>query len=691
LALVPVADSDDIESSWNHIKQAFISTSRDVLGFAKQKKSKKWISEETYKLVDERKALKSHTTKGTASKKHYNFLCREIRRRCRKDRESFVNGICEEVEQAQIQKKSRKVYEGIKKIKGVNTSLAQVIKDKTGKILTDPNEIKDRWTEHFKELYNPINPTDDSVLLEIPQDHGQRMEDCTPDLSRDELSNAILRLKTGKAPGIDKISAEEIVASGEEGMQALFSLCHKIWQKEEFPEEWKRSIILPIHKKKDKLQCDNYRGISLLCHSQKLMASVMLQRIKARTEEILSEAQAGFRAGRSTIDQLFSLRLLAEKYYEHERDLYICYVDFQKAFDSVWRKGLWQVMRHLGYDNKIIRLLESMYRRTVSSVRVGTQGELSSWFETLVGVLQGCVLSPLLFNIMLEVVMALSLNNSDIGATISGFLCSNLRFADDIALLAESESDLQSHIDSLHANSTRFGLKISTSKTEVQCISRNPTAVSINIGSTVLAQVDQFTYLGGVTSNDARCENDIKRRIGLATGASASLSTIWAAKEISKHTKIRVYQSLVLSILLYNSETWTLREVDKRRLLVFEMSVLRRILGITRRDSWRNLAVRSQFELIRDVVQEIQQRRLGYFGHVCRMKGHRIPNIVLHGRIHGTRPVGRPRRRWFDGIRDDCIDMGISTYEAVKSTQDRVHWRTMMKKLPRRTSVSQRP
>jgi len=165
--------------------------------------------------------------------------------------------------------------------------------------------------------------------------------------------------------------------------------------------------------------------------------------------------------------------------------------------------------------------------------------------------------------------MALSLNNSDIGATISGFLCSNLRFADDIALLAESESDLQSHIDSLHANSTRFGLKISTSKTEVQCISRNPTAVSINIGSTVLAQVDQFTYLGGVTSNDARCENDIKRRIGLATGASASLSTIWAAKEISKHTKIRVYQSLVLSILLYNSETWTLREVDKRRLLVF--------------------------------------------------------------------------------------------------------------------------
>ena len=135
--------------------------------------------------------------------------------------------------------------------------------------------------------------------------------------------------------------------------------------------------------------------------------------------------------------------------------------------------------------------------------------------------------------------------------------------------------------------------------TEVQCISRNPPAVRISIENTVLKQVDQFTYLGGVATSDASCGSDIKRRIGLATGASASLSTIWAAKEISKQTKIRVYQSLVLSILLYNSETWTLRETDKRRLLVFEMTVLRRILGITRRDRWRNQDVRSQLDLAR--------------------------------------------------------------------------------------------
>ena len=108
---------------------------------------------------------------------------------------------------------------------------------------------------------------------------------------------------------------------------------------------------------------------------------------------------------------------------------------------------------------------------------MGPRGELSDWFETLVGVLQGCVLSPLLFNVMLEIVVAMSLEERDIGATISGFLCSNLRFADDIALLTESDGDLQSQVNNLHAVSTRFGLKISPSKTEVQCCSRDPPAI----------------------------------------------------------------------------------------------------------------------------------------------------------------------------------------------------------------------
>ena len=117
------------------------------------------------------------------------------------------------------------------------------------------------------------------------------------------------------------------------------------------------------------------------------------------------------------------------------------YIDFRKAFDSIWRKGLWNVMRHLGYPEKIVKILENAYKNTFSAVRV--DGDISDWFETIVGVLQGCVLSPLLFSIFLEMVFALGLDDSSIGAVINGVKMGNLRFADDIAVLAEEELELQ--------------------------------------------------------------------------------------------------------------------------------------------------------------------------------------------------------------------------------------------------------
>ena len=123
--------------------------------------------------------------------------------------------------------------------------------------------------------------------------------------------------------------------------------------------------------------------MSLLCHSEKIFASVLLQRIKARMEEILSEAPAGFRSGRSIIDQLYTLRSITEKYLEHRTDLYVCYIDFRKAFDTVRREGLWKVMRFYGYPEKIVTLLENLYQETFGTVHVDSC--LTDWFCTLIG------------------------------------------------------------------------------------------------------------------------------------------------------------------------------------------------------------------------------------------------------------------------------------------------------------------
>lgn len=155
------------------------------------------------------------------------------------------------------------------------------------------------------------------------------------------MKAAIAKMKLGKAPGADNIAAEELVAATQgTGLKIIHKLYLRVCEEEEVPSEWKRAIIVPIHKKYDKLDCANYRGISLLCHIAKAFSAILLQRVRQKTEEILAESQAGFRPGRSTIDQIFTLRQLAERYEEFGKELYVCYVDFRKAFDSVWRKGL---------------------------------------------------------------------------------------------------------------------------------------------------------------------------------------------------------------------------------------------------------------------------------------------------------------------------------------------------------------
>ena len=141
----------------------------------------------------------------------------------------------------------------------------------------------------------------------------------------------------------------------------------------------------------------------------------------------------------------------------------------------------------------------------------------------------------------------------------------------------------------------------------MQVIGRGPpqTTVDIQLGGITPKQASDFVYLGGVISSDASCDQDIARRIGIANSIVWKLEKVWKASDISKETKVYVYDTLVQSILLYNAETWTLREDNKRTLRVFEMSVLRRILGITRRARLRNVDIRKELHLERDIADII--------------------------------------------------------------------------------------
>ena len=148
---------------------------------------------------------------------------------------------------------------------------------------------------------------------------------------------------------------------------------------------------------------------------------------------------AGFRAGRSTTEQIFNLRILCEKYLQHQQNLYHVFIDFKKAFDRVWHEALWATMRKYNINVSIIRAIENLYDKAQSAVLFNSSpGE---WFRTTVGVRQGCLLSPTIFNIFLERIMCEALDDHEGSVSIGGRLITNFRFADDIVVNAEEEEE----------------------------------------------------------------------------------------------------------------------------------------------------------------------------------------------------------------------------------------------------------
>ena len=170
-----------------------------------------------------------------------------------------------------------------------------------------------------------------------------------------------------------------------------------IWRTGEWPTPWTQSLIITLPKKGNLQFCQNYRTISLISHSSKVMLKVILNRLKPKAEEIIAEEQAGLRAGRSTTEQIFNLRILCEKYLQHQQNLYHVFIDFKKAFDRVWQAALWATMRKYNISANLVRTIEQLYDKATSAVQMN--GSIGEWYRTTVGVRQGCLLSPTLFNI----------------------------------------------------------------------------------------------------------------------------------------------------------------------------------------------------------------------------------------------------------------------------------------------------
>ena len=400
----PLADLEediDVETHWTKVKEVFIATCQDVLG-EKKSQHKDWISQNSLDLIEKRRELKAQgnasRTRATRAdvKEQYRVAAKDVKKSIKRDKEVFTSRLAEKAEEAAAGGHMRILYQTTKTLAGKYGKPEIPVKDQDGKTIFGKEALSKRWMEYFNSLLNrppPSNPPD------ILPARNELPISCDPP-TKEEIVDAINKLKRGKAAGPDQIPPEAIKADAIGTAHALHPLFTRIWNEGTFPTDWKEGHLVKLAKKGDLSNCNNYRGITLLSIPGKVFNRIILERIKNATDPRLRDEQAGFRKNRSTTDQIASLRIIVEQSLEWNSQLIVNFLDYEKAFDSIDRATLWKLLRHHGIPQKLVNLIKSMYEGT--SCRVVHDGQLTDSFNIGTGVRQGCLLSPFLFILVID-------------------------------------------------------------------------------------------------------------------------------------------------------------------------------------------------------------------------------------------------------------------------------------------------
>ena len=269
-----------------------------------------------------------------------------------------------------------------------------------------------------------------------------------------------------KAHEGDGIAFELFQILKGDAVKVLHSICQKIWKTQQWPQDWQRSVFILLPKKGNARECSNYHTIALISHTSKLLLKILQVRFQQYMNRKFPDVQAGFRKVRGTRDQIANICWIIEKAREFQKNIYFCFIDFTKAFDCVDHNRLWKILKEMGIPEHLICLLRNLYASQNATVRAG-HGAMD-WFQIGKGVHQGCILLPCLFNFYAEYIIRNTwLDEAQAGIKIAGRNINNLRYADDITLMAESKEELKSLLMKVTEKSEKVGLKLSIQKMKI--------------------------------------------------------------------------------------------------------------------------------------------------------------------------------------------------------------------------------
>ena len=342
---------------------------------------------------------------------------------------------------------------------------------------------------------------------------------------------------------------------------------------------------------------------------------MLLNRIRPHLEPLLRKNQNGFRPGRSIVAQILTLRRLVEGIKAKHLTAVLTFMDYKKAFDSINRKKMLEILRAYGIPHTIVTTVGVMYKDTTAQVR-SPDGETDS-FTILAGVLQGDTLAPYLFIIALDYALRMATEGfEDLSFTLQerkgsrypAVMITDTDFADDIALISDNMEKAQELLEQVESAANQVGLQVNSTKTEFMLYNFREGEICTAEGRTKLKQVQNFQYLGSWVDQSTQ---DLNIRKAKAWTALNRLTAIWKSN-LGRKLKVCFFRAPVETVLLYGSEAWTLTSSLEKQLDGCYIRLLRAALYVNWRDHMTNI------EMYRDITPisaRLRDRRLRFSGH----------------------------------------------------------------------------
>ena len=515
----------------------------------KRKKSKKWFDKECQELKYEasKMARKKHENpKENLLKKQYHHKLKEYKSKCKSKRYLFWQNTFKNVEESLNDPKSF-----WKKWRNANELEYQPkVPDITG----------DEWYNHFSNLHTEI-PKENAETFNTLGNRHNRCSKMNEPLTKKEFMFVIKNIKNDKAAGYDSIVNEMIKNLPEVILNLLHKFINLCLQKSLIPQSWCMDIITPIFKDGSLNDPNNYRGICISSALLKIVCSALNIRIQeyCKTFDLINKNQIGFKSKHRTSDHLLTLKAIVKRYVTiGKRKLFACFIDFKKAYDSIWHEGLFHKMKENGIMGNFLNLVKDIYKKTKCAVKV--KDSTTNFFNYTKGVRQGCPLSPILFNMYIDDIFETVNKNNESDISLGGGDKYNaLMYADDLIILSDSEEGLQRQINKISGYCKKWKLDINIKKTKVMIFNRGNKLLKseVRYENKILESVKVIKYLG-FTLSAKNCSlaptiDDLSIR---ANRAVFALNNKMKISNLPTKLALKVFQSQIMPILLYGAEVW---------------------------------------------------------------------------------------------------------------------------------------